>query len=94
MIYKKIIHLVLAFGVAYSTRYWVVADASVQLGLSLFIIIGLLWVSEAISISVTALLVPVLVVASGLLPVGEAFANFANPVIFLFMGGFALAAGL
>jgi sodium-dependent dicarboxylate transporter 2/3/5 len=94
MIYKKIIHLVLAFGAAYSTRYWVEVDASVQLGLSLFIIIGWLWVSEAISISVTALLVPVLAVASGLLPVGEAFANFANPVIFLFMGGFALAAGL
>ncbi len=94
MIYKKIIHLVLAFGAAYSTRYWVEADASVQLGLSLFIIIGWLWVSEAIGISVTALLVPVLAVTSGLLPVGEAFANFANPVIFLFMGGFALAAGL
>jgi sodium-dependent dicarboxylate transporter 2/3/5 len=53
-----------------------------------------LWVSEAINISVTALLVPVLAVLSGLLPVREAFANFANPISFLFMGGVALAAGL
>jgi len=94
MNYKNIIHLVLAFAAAYSVRYWVDADDSIQLGLSLFIVIGWLWVSEAIHISVTALLVPVLAVVSGLLPVSEAFASFANPVIFLFMGGFALAAGL
>jgi sodium-dependent dicarboxylate transporter 2/3/5 len=94
MSYKNIINVILAFSAAYSVRYWVDADASIQTGLSIFIIIGWLWVSEAINISVTALLVPVLAVASGLFPVSEAFANFANPVVFLFMGGFALAAGL
>jgi len=94
MNYKNIIHPVLAFSVAYSVQYWVEVDASVQLGLSIFIIIGWLWVSEAINISVTALLVPVLAVITGLFSVGEAFANFANPVVFLFMGGFALAASL
>jgi len=94
MNHKNIINVILAFSAAYSVRYWVDADASIQTGLSIFIIIGWLWVSEAINISVTALLVPVLAVASGLFSVSEAFANFANPVVFLFMGGFALAAGL
>jgi len=94
MNYKNIINVILAFSAAYSVRYWVDADASIQSGLSIFIVIGWLWVSEAINISVTALLVPILAVISGLFPVSEAFANFANPVIFLFMGGFALAAGL
>ncbi len=94
MNHKNIIHLVLAFSAAYSVRHWVEADASIQLGLFIFVVIGWLWVSEAVNISVTALLVPVLAVVSGLFPVREAFANFANPIIFLFMGGFALAAGL
>ena len=94
MNYKNIINVILAFSAAYSVRYWVDADASIQTGLSIFIVIGWLWVSEAINISVTALLVPVLAVVSGLFSVNEAFASFASPVIFLFMGGFALAAGL
>jgi sodium-dependent dicarboxylate transporter 2/3/5 len=90
----NVIHLLLALCLGFSTRYWVDADESIQLGLSIFIIIGWLWVSEAVHISVTALLIPVLAVVTGLFPVAEAFVNFANPVIFLFMGGFALAAGL
>lgn len=91
---KNFTHLILALCAGFSVRYWVAADESIQLGLSIFIVIGWLWVSEAVNISVTALLVPVLAVVSGLFPVKEAFVNFASPVIFLFMGGFALAAGL
>jgi len=94
MNFKNTLNVILALCAGFSVRYWVEADISIQLGLSIFIVIGLLWVSEAINISVTALLVPVLAVVSGLFPVAEAFANFANPIIFLFMGGFALAAGL
>jgi sodium-dependent dicarboxylate transporter 2/3/5 len=94
MNYKNIIHLILALCAGFFVRYWVDADESIQLGLSIFTVIGWLWVSEAIHISVTALLIPVLAVVSGLFPVREAFVNFAHPIIFLFMGGFALAAGL
>jgi sodium-dependent dicarboxylate transporter 2/3/5 len=94
MHYKNIIHLFLALCAGFSVSYWVEADESIQLGLSIFIVIGWLWVSEAVNISVTALLIPVLAVISGLFSVREAFINFANPIIFLFMGGFALAAGL
>jgi sodium-dependent dicarboxylate transporter 2/3/5 len=94
MNYKNLIHLILALCAGFSVRYWAETDESIQLGLSIFIIIGWLWVSEAVNISVTALLIPVLAMISGLLPVRDAFVNFANPIIFLFMGGFALAAGL
>lgn len=65
-----------------------------QLGLGLFACIAWLWLSEALHLSVTALLVPVLASLAGLVSVQEALVEFANPIIFLFMGGFALAAGL
>jgi len=94
MHYKKLVHLLLAIGAGYSVSYWAEADESIQLGLSIFIVIGWLWVSEAVNISVTALLIPALAVIAGLFQVREALINFANPIIFLFMGGFALAAAL
>ena len=56
--------------------------------------IGWLWVTEALHVSVTALLVPLLAAISGVLALDQALLQFADPVIFLFLGGFALAAGL
>ena len=50
-----------------------------------------LWVTESIPLPVTALLGPTLVVIFGIAPAGEAFAAFANPLIFLFIGSFILA---
>lgn len=91
---KNLLHLALALLAAYSVRFWVDADPAVQTGLAIFIIAGWLWVSEALHISVTAMLIPILAILTGLFPVGEAVANFANPIIFLFMGGFALATAL
>lgn len=63
-------------------------------GLALFTAIGLLWMTQALHLSVTALLVPLLAAAGGLLPLRDALSAFAQPVIFLFLGGFALAAAL
>jgi len=63
-------------------------------GLACFFLIGSLWVSQAIPIVATALLVPVLAVMLGVLSAKDALSSFANPIIFLFMGGFALAAAL
>jgi len=53
-----------------------------------------LWLSEALPPPVTALIVPLLSVALGVFSVKEAFAPFAHPLIFLFLGSFALAAAL
>ena len=63
-------------------------------GLALFALVGSLWMTQALHLSVTALLVPLLAVLSGLMEMRTALASFAHPIIFLFMGGFALAAAL
>lgn len=63
-------------------------------GLALFVLVGGLWMTQALHLSVTALLVPLLAVLTGLMDLRTALASFAHPVIFLFLGGFALAAAL
>lgn len=68
--------MILALCAGFSTRFWIDADESIQLGLSLFIVIGWLWVSEAIHISVTALLIPVLAVGAVLLLTGSGALKF------------------
>jgi len=70
------------------------ADPSLRAGLGLFALIGSLWMTQALHLSFTALLVPLLAVLAGVLTVREALSAFAQPVIFLFLGGFALAAAL
>jgi sodium-dependent dicarboxylate transporter 2/3/5 len=49
------------------------------------------WVTETLPLPVTALLGPVLAVLFGIAPVRTAMAAFADPVIFVFIGGFMLA---
>jgi solute carrier family 13 (sodium-dependent dicarboxylate transporter), member 2/3/5 len=52
------------------------------------------WMTEALHVSATAL-VPVAVLPMlQAVPLGEAAASYANPLIFLFLGGFLLALGL
>ena len=53
-----------------------------------------LWVTEVMPLPVAALLGPVLAVMLGVARVGPAFAQMANPLIFLFIGSFILAEGL
>jgi sodium-dependent dicarboxylate transporter 2/3/5 len=50
-----------------------------------------LWVSEALPLAVTALIGPVLAVVLRVVPARAAFAPFADPIIFLFIGSFMLA---
>ena len=55
------------------------------------VLMGAWWVSEAVPLAVAALLPVVLFPLLGVRPVEEAAAPYANPVVFLFMGGFMLA---
>jgi len=57
-------------------------------------VMAVLWMTEAIPIPVTALLPLVLFPLLGVAAVKEAAAPYANPVIYLFLGGFVLALGL
>ena len=85
----------LLLAVIASVLAWQLGDTpAVKAGLALFVLIGLLWLTEALSLTFTALLVPLLAVALGLADVKTALVSFANPIIFLFLGGFALAAAL
>ena len=52
------------------------------------------WITEAIPIPATALLPIVLFPALGVIPVDQATAPFANPLIYLYLGGFLLALGM
>ena len=49
------------------------------------------WISEAVPIAATALLPLALLPILGILDIGDAAAPYANPVIYLFFGGFVLA---
>ena len=63
-------------------------------GVAMLFFVGVLWLTEAIHVTITALLVPILAVILGLMDVGKALRSFADPTIFLFFGGFALATAL
>lgn len=52
------------------------------------------WVTEALPIAVTALVPVIIFPLSGVAPIHEAAASYANPLIFLFLGGFMLALAL
>jgi sodium-dependent dicarboxylate transporter 2/3/5 len=67
---------------------------ALRTGLAIFVLVGGLWMTQALHLSVTALLVPLLAVLAGLMDLRTALASFAHPIIFLFLGGFALAAAL
>ena len=59
--------------------------------LAIMVLVALWWITEPVPIPVTSLIGPTLAVITGVVPAGQAFAAFANPMIFLFMGGFILA---
>lgn len=52
------------------------------------------WMSEAVPIPITSLLPIVLFPVLGVAPISEAASPYANPLIYLFMGGFILAIGM
>lgn len=49
------------------------------------------WITEAIPIAATSLLPIVLLPVLGIAPIGDSTSPYANPLIFLFMGGFIIA---
>lgn len=63
-------------------------------GIAILILVAGLWITEAAPLPVTALLVPVLASLTGIFDTREALSHFANPIIYVFVGGFTLAAVL
>jgi sodium-dependent dicarboxylate transporter 2/3/5 len=90
---KKLIILISAI-ISIAIFKFLPADKEVLKGLAILFFIGALWITESLPITATALLVPVIAVMTGIFEVKEALSFFAHPIIFLFLGGFALAAAL
>ncbi|MBL7870401.1 MAG: DASS family sodium-coupled anion symporter [Cyclobacteriaceae bacterium] len=67
-------------------------DAHKVLAVALWMIIW--WITEAAPIPITALLPLIVFPVLGVMKMSEAAAPYANPIIFLFMGGFLIAIGL
>ena len=69
-------------------------DPTLRTALAIFALAGSLWMTQALPLTVTALLVPLLAVLMADMSPSRALASFAHPILFLFLGGFALAATL
>lgn len=74
--------------------YGLPLEPEVAKGLAVLAFIGVLWLTEATHVTITALMVPVLAMMLGILPGKAAMVGFADPTIFLFFGGFVLAGAL
>ncbi len=66
----------------------------IRAGLAILALAAMLWLTEALPLALTAILVPILAAFAGIFDVGASFSNFAHPLIFLFLGSFGLAAAL
>ena len=62
--------------------------------LAIMALVSIWWITEPVAIPVTSLLGPTLCVVLGVVPMDDAFANFANPIIFLFLGSFLIATAM
>ena len=62
--------------------------------LAIMALVAIWWITEPIPIPITSLLGPALCVLTGVASMKDSFDSFANPMIFLFMGGFLIAKGM
>lgn len=99
---RKICLILLAFVLFVFIKVGVTLDmpdgdldaAAVQTGLAILVLAAVLWLTEALPLALTAILVPVMAALTGSLDVAKSFSGFSHPLIFLFLGGFGLAAAL
>ncbi|MCA9602983.1 MAG: anion permease, partial [Myxococcales bacterium] len=59
--------------------------------LAIFVATVVLWVTETLPVAVTALLVPPVMAIAGIAKPKELFAPLADPILFIFIGGFMIA---
>lgn len=63
-------------------------------GVALLVFIAILWLTEALHVTITAISVPIIASFLGLINTKTALQGFADPNIYLFFGGFALAGAM
>ena len=91
---KRALILLVAVLFSGALLLWLPYEAKTNKGLALLVLVAILWLTEVIPITITAIAVPILSIILGLVETKPALQHFANPTIFLFFGGFALAASL
>ena len=102
LIPRQAIIIIVAWVLFFVIRAWLplgdlpeTYDAEVvRTGLAILTLAATLWLTEALPLAITAMLIPVLAALTGTLDVTRSFSGFAHPLIFLFLGGFGLAAAL
>lgn len=72
----------------------ILENQQAQHALALLVLVAILWITDAIPLALTGLLIPVIAVFTQLASPKEAFSEFGHPIVFLFMGGFVLAGAL
>jgi solute carrier family 13 (sodium-dependent dicarboxylate transporter), member 2/3/5 len=69
-----------------------ISHLSPQIALGAMIWMVIWWITECVPLGFTSLLAPFIFITSGILPVNEALPKFADPIIWIFISGFILAA--
>ena len=94
--HKSLLTVVAAALISWAVYSVLPYDIPANKGLAILMFVAILWFTEALHITVTALIVPVLAAVSGVPGMGtkQALAGFADPIIYIFFGGFALATAL
>jgi solute carrier family 13 (sodium-dependent dicarboxylate transporter), member 2/3/5 len=69
-----------------------ISHLSPQIALGAMLWMVVWWITECVSLGFTSLLAPFIFITSGILPVNEALSKFADPIIWIFISGFILAA--
>lgn len=73
---------------------WMPFSPQENRSLALLIFVGILWLTEAFNITITSLMVPIFAILLNVLSTKAAFAPFSESIIFMFFGGFVIAAVL
>ncbi|MDO5638926.1 MAG: DASS family sodium-coupled anion symporter [Neisseria sp.] len=91
-LFITIIAAIICFGIYFILPY----NNDANKGIAVLLFVAILWFTEAVHITVTALMVPILAVLIGIpeMDTKKALASFADPIIYIFFGGFALATAL
>ncbi|OOF54481.1 SLC13 family permease [Rodentibacter genomosp. 2] len=92
--YKSLIILVLDFMLMLVLIKILPFSPQENRGLALLVFVGILWLTEAFNITVTSLMVPIVAIGLGLINTQKALAPFSTPIIYMFFGGFVVAAVL
>ena len=94
--FRGLIIALIAAVVSFALYYILPYDENANKGLAILCFVAILWFTEAVHITITALMVPILAVLFNIPDMGtkQALSSFSDPIIYVFFGGFALATAL